>query len=182
MPAYISILRGINVGGAKKIRMTLLEGLYRELGFTNVTTYIQSGNVIFSTGGKSPNLALASVIEKKIRDDLQFEVPVIIRTAAEMEAIIEANPFVKEFGIDEERLHVTFLSDLPAPLHGNVIQAVDFPPDRFVLSGKEVYLYCPDGYGRTKLNNTFFEKRLKSTATTRNWNTVKKLAEIAHKI
>jgi uncharacterized protein (DUF1697 family) len=182
MPTYISILRGINVGGAKKIRMDALESLYKELGFERIVTYIQSGNVIFTAAANSSNQALASVIEKKIRDDLHFEVPVIIRTVTEMEAVIEANPFVKEYGIDEERLHVTFLSDITAPVNRDAIQTVDFPPDRFVLSGKEVYLYCPDGYGRTKLNNSFFERKLKVTATTRNWNTVKKLAEIAYKL
>jgi uncharacterized protein (DUF1697 family) len=182
MPTYISILRGINVGGSKKIRMSALETLFARLGFNDVTTYIQSGNVVFSTTLKSPAQDIAEIIEKGILDELHFEVPVIIRSVTEMEAIVEENPFIKEYGIEEERLHVTFLSGTPGPLLATAIQTADFPPDRFTLSGKEVYLYCPAGYGRTKLNNTFFERKLKITATTRNWNTVRKLIEIANKI
>ena len=180
MGVYISILRGINVGGHNKIRMEDLKALYETLGFSEVTTYIQSGNVIFKTDKNQPVTILSQNIEKAIEDKYQFVVPVIIRSASEMQTIIASNPFLKEPGIDKERLHVTFLSDQPASDTVKAIGKYDFPPDRFLVIGKEVYLSCPGGYGNTKLSNTFFENKLHVRATSRNWNTVLKLSNLTN--
>lgn len=178
MTAYISILRGINVSGQKKILMADLKTLYEKLGFTNVATYIQSGNVVFKADKKTgENLAIN--IEQAILKKYKFDVPVIVRTEDEMKKIVTLNPFAKEKKIDIEKLHVTFLAEIPAPENANSIGQIAFPPDRFVLIGREVYLHCPVSYGETKLSNKFFESKLKVTATTRNWKTVNTLAEMA---
>ena len=177
MPAWISILRGINVGGQKKIRMADLKALYEQLGFLEVTTYIQSGNIIFRTEDHKQGLALSEKIEKAIEEKYHFVVPVIIRTSDEMLSILSSNPFLKENNINREKLHVTFLDKEPSSENVTIIKKTGFPPDRFHISGKEVYLYCPNSYGVTKLSNTFFEKKLLVKATTRNWNTVVKLGE-----
>jgi len=178
MTIYISILRGINVGGQKKIRMEDLKVLYEGLDFSEVTTYIQSGNVIFKTGFPVSNSVLSEKIEQAIEEKYHFHVPVIIRTTDEMYQVLSSNPFLNEEGINREKLHVTFLEELPQSTKVIAIKESDFSPDRFRIIGKEVYLYCPGGYGNTKLSNTFFEKKLHVKATTRNWKTVGKLAEL----
>ena len=179
MTTYISILRGINVSGQKKIRMEDLKALYEGLDFGKVTTYIQSGNVIFKTGLNLSISRLSEKIEKAIEEKYHFHVPVIIRTADEMHQILSSNPFLNEEGINREKLHVTFLEEEPQPTQVSAIIEADFSPDGFRIIGKEVYLYCPGGYGNTKLSNTFFEKKLCTKATTRNWKTVGKLANLA---
>ncbi len=179
MATYISILRGINVSGQKKIRMEDLKKLYEEAGFSEVTTYIQSGNVIFKTSTGLSIPGISQKIEKAIEEKYHFNVPIIIRTDDEMHKILSSNPFLKEEGLNLEKLHVTFLEEKPEPIDIKEIRKFNFPPDVFHIIGKEVYLYCPGGYGNTKLSNTFFENKLRVKATTRNWNTVGKLAELA---
>jgi len=179
MTAYISILRGINVSGQKMIRMEELKTLYEGLGFSGVRTFIQSGNVIFKTGLIQSISGLSGKIEKAIGEKYHFHVPVIIRTSDEMMLILSSNPFLNEEGIDREKLHVTFLDREPPPANVSSIQKIQLPADRFRVIGKEVYLYCPGGYGGTKLSNAFFENRLLVKATTRNWNTVCKLVELS---
>ena len=159
--------------------MADLKALYESLKFREVTTYIQSGNVIFESDGKLSDLELAKKIEQAIYKKYDFEVPVIIRSAEELENIISINPFLKEKDINTEKLHVTFLSEIPNKTNLKSINQFDFSPDRFIIIGKEVYLYTPGSYGETKLSNRFFENKLKVTATTRNWRTLNKLFEIA---
>jgi uncharacterized protein (DUF1697 family) len=179
MATFISILRGINVSGQKKVLMEDLKSIYTDLGFSEVTTYIQSGNVIFSTPGDRSAGELSDRIEKAIENKYHFQVPVIIRSAPEIKAVLASNPFLTENGIDPDKLHVTFLGSEPQPSALSAIQTFDFPPDRFGIIGREVYLYCPGGYGNTKLSNSFFESKLKVKATTRNWKTVGKLGELS---
>lgn len=179
MSTYISMLRGINVSGQKKILMPELKALYEGFGFSKVITYIQSGNVIFSTEHNASTLALSTLIEKAILQKYRFNVPVIIRTIDEMQAVINANPFTKEAGQMTEKLYVTFLDDEPALNAFDKINPFDFLPDKFKFYNREIYLDCAAGYGATKLSNSFFENKLKLKATTRNWNTVKKLLELA---
>ena len=178
MTTYISILRGINVSGQKKIRMEDLKALYETLSFRDVTTYIQSGNIIFTTSINIKISAIAEKIEQAIEGKYHFHVPVIIRTTDEMHQVLSSNPFLNEEGINREKLHVTFLEELPQSTKVIAIKESDFSPDRFRIIGKEVYLYCPGGYGNTKLSNTFFEKKLHVKATTRNWKSVGKLVEL----
>ncbi|MGN6530213.1 MAG: DUF1697 domain-containing protein [Ginsengibacter sp.] len=179
MQTFISILRGINVSGQKKILMADLKALYENLNFTDVATYIQSGNVIFKSKEKFSDEKLARKIEDAIFKNFAFEVPVIIRSKDEMKKIISENPFLKEKNIDEKKLHVTFLSEIPSKENAVKIQSIDFSPDRFIIRNKEIYLSIPGSYGETKISNAFFEKKLKVKATTRNWNTVSKLSEMA---
>lgn len=178
MESYIAILRGINVSGQKKIKMEDLRQLLAELNFHDIQTYIQSGNVIFEHK-KSDPLELAGQIAHQISDKYSFEVPVIVKTAAELEHVLHNNPFLKDRQEDESKLHVTFLSEIPKQELLNKIKELDHKPDEFIISDKAIYLFCPNGYGRTKLTNNFFENKLKVTATTRNWKTVNKLVEIA---
>lgn len=179
MQTFISILRGINVSGQKKILMAELKALYESLQFKDVNTYIQSGNVIFKSNEKLSDIEFATKIEKAIYKEYGFEVPVIIRSKDEIHKIISVNPFLKEKNMEEKRLYVTFLSETPAKENIEIAKGLDFSPDRFFIIGKEVYLCVPNGYGETKLSNNFFEKKLKVNATTRNWNTVQKLLQLA---
>ncbi len=179
MQTFISILRGINVSGQKKILMADLKALYESLKFKEVITYIQSGNVIFRSDGKLSDLELAKKIETAIYKKYSFNVPVIIRSVEEIRKIISINPLLKEKNIYIDRLFVSFLSEIPNQLNLESIKMIDYSPDRFTIIGKEAFLYVPESYGETKLSNTFFENKLKVTATTRNWKTVNKLLEIA---
>jgi uncharacterized protein (DUF1697 family) len=179
MQTFISILRGINVSGQKKILMADLKVLYENLKFKDVRTYIQSGNVIFKSNEPLSDIEFEKKIEDQIFKKYDFHVPVIIRSEDEIRKIIAANPFLKEKNIEQKKLHVTFLSNIPDKENVESIEKMDFSPDKFMISGKEVYLYVPNGYGETKISNTFFEKKLKVKATTRNWNTVNKLSELS---
>ena len=175
MKTFLSILRGINVSGQKKVPMAELKSLYEELNLKDISTYIQSGNVIFRTESIK---GLSQKIEQKIFAKYNFNVPVIIRTMDEIQSVLKRNPFIKENNIDLEKLHVTYLAENPKQENIDKLNTYNYQPDLFCISGKEIYLYCPNGYGRTKLTNTFFENKLKVTATTRNWRTTNELFKI----
>ena len=179
MQTFISILRGINVSGQKKILMAELKALYETLKFKDVITYIQSGNVIFKSDKNLSDLQFAANIEKAIYKKYDFNVPVIIRNKNEIQKIISVNPFLKEKNMEAKRLYVTFLSESPTKENIENTKRFDFSPDRFFIMGKEVYLCVSNGYGQTKLSNNFFENKLKVNGTTRNWNTIQKLLELA---
>ena len=173
------MLRGINVSGHKRILMKDLKLLFENLGFQQVTTYIQSGNVIFSYPKELTELSIEQQIASAIIEKYGFHVPVIIRSVDDLRKVTESNPYITQNSIDLERLYVTFLSDAPTKASVDKIVATVFLPEKFQIIGREVYLYCPLGYGESKLSNTFFEKKLKVQATTRNWNTVNKLLELS---
>lgn len=178
MPVYISILRGINVGGHKLIKMDALRSMYGQLDFTNIKTYIQSGNVIF----QSPELPLADLAETisgRIKITFGFEVPVLVIEKTELENILRNNPFITDQKEDINSLHVTFLSETPDLEKVAQIATGDYGADQLITVGRAVYLFCPGAYHATKLSNTFFEKKLQLTATTRNWKTVCELAKMA---
>lgn len=176
MATYVSMLRGINVGGQKKIKMKDLKELYESLNFKDVKTYIQSGNVVFRYPD-SPVLELTEKIENEIKKVFDFHVPVFIRTKDELQDAVKNNPF-KELDVD--KLHVTFLSDIPTEKPVKEIDKIKDKSEKFSIILKEIYLFLPHGYGRTKLSNEFFEKNLKVSATTRNWKTLNKLLDIAN--
>jgi uncharacterized protein (DUF1697 family) len=178
MPTHIALLRGINLGGHKIVKMERLRSMFESLGFARVRTYIQSGNVIFEAGRISPSV-LSNRIEKKIQSEFGFPVAVISKTSEEMGKAIESNPFLKEKDIDVSKLHVTFLWQVPAQADLKKLEALATAPDRFRCLHTEVYLYCPNGYGETKLANNTLAKLLGSGATTRNWKTVNKLYQIS---
>jgi len=175
MQTYISMLRGINVSGQKQIRMVDLKSLYESLGLMNVQTYVQSGNVIF--GSPEQDAAkLTETIEAQIKETFGFSVPVLIRTANDFQRIIESHPFTQE---DPIRVLVTFLHECPDQSKWNDLRLHKDKVDDFALGEQEIFLFCPGGYGTTKLSNTFFEKKLGVIATTRNWKTINALYAIA---
>ena len=180
MTTYISILRGINVGGRKLIKMDALRKLYEGLGFQHVRSYIQSGNVIF-TGDDVELCKLEQRISQQIEKDFGFEAPVIVLTVDKLKDIIENNPFLADPNKDLSFLHVTFLSSTPNRFDPKAIEAKKQKEEAFVFSGDVVYLYCPNGYAKTKLTNNFLESVLKVRATTRNWKTTVELLKTAGK-
>jgi uncharacterized protein (DUF1697 family) len=128
---------------------------------------------------KPPPENLSRIIGEKILSDFGFSVPLVLRASNELNRIVDDNPFLKEKGIDRSKLHITFLSELPARADLGKLDALNENPDQFSIRGREVYLYCPDGYGRTKLSNAAFERLLSVNATTRNWRTVNTLVEMS---
>ena len=169
------MLRGINVARHNIIKMAELKALYESLRFSDVTTYIQSGNVIFKSKEKDPS-AVSAAIVRGIEKKFGYSVTVIIRQPVELAAVIKNNPFIGRRGVDESRLYVTFLEAKPAPVLVKALAPVTAKSnDEFRLIGTEIYLHCPNGYGKTVLSNTLFEKNLKVAATTRNWRTVNTL-------
>jgi uncharacterized protein (DUF1697 family) len=179
MPTYFALLRGVNVG-RNMLKMERLRELWSELGFTNVRTYVQSGNVVFEAAG-APSQWLASV-ERKLVGESRLPVRVLVRTQEQMGRIIGGNPFLPDKAIDRSKLHVTFLNNAPTRDAVVKLKGVDSGGDQFHVVGEEVYLYCPNGYGQTKLSNNALEKVLSVHATTRNWNTVNTLHEMASSV
>ncbi len=181
MHTFISLLRGINVSGQRTIRMPELKALYESMGFSKVTTYVQSGNVVFDCAD-SKATKIGRAIEMEIERRFGFPVTVIIRNRDDFMRIIDGNPFIHPRKEDPSKLHVTFLSSSPS---AEIADGLKIPPgikDECVINDKEIYLFCPNGYGRTKLSNSFFERKLKVPATSRNWNTVVALYDISTKI
>ncbi|MGH3023752.1 MAG: DUF1697 domain-containing protein [Gaiellaceae bacterium] len=178
MPArrqtYVALLRGINLGSRNRIAMADLRALVAALGHEDVTTYLQSGNVVFRSSGRAADLRRG--LEARIARDHGLAVTVLLRTRAELARLVTGNPFAERGG--ERTLHVTFLADKPEPVRARDLDAAHGEPDEFRLAGRDVYLYCPNGYGKSKLANAFFEQRLGVAATTRNWRTVTSLAEL----
>ncbi len=176
---YIAMLRGINIGSHKQIKMADLRALCEKLGFVDVVTYIQSGNVIFSTD-KSDHKQLEVVIERAIHQKYAFDVPVIIRTRTEIEAFIKDSPFGEvDMANEGTKFLATFITVKPSQEALNLLQSYVHMPEKVVLGVGGLYLHCPGGYGRSKISNNFIESKLKVKATTRNWKTVCKLCELA---
>ncbi|MEU4203836.1 DUF1697 domain-containing protein [Streptomyces sp. NPDC045470] len=178
MSRQVALLRGINVGGNKKFPMARQRELFASLGHTDVTVLLQTGNIVFADPG-TPPAETARRIEARIADDLGFPVPVMVRTRDELAATVAANPF-PQAEAEPKTLHVTFLSDIPADVAPLAALHSDaYAPDRLRLTGRELYLWCPGGVGRSKLAEAVSRARLGVTATARNWNTVTKLLALA---
>lgn len=178
MTKYIAILRGINVGGHRKILMAGLREMFHNMGFLNIQSYIQSGNVIFDFDRKEKKHKIAGKIEKQIHETFGFNVPVIVRTAKEIRQAVSENPFVKE-GVPTEGLYLTFLREIPNLECLEKIKTIDYSPDRIEIIGNNVFGFSSGKYSDSKYTNNFFEQKLKTAATTRNWKTVLKLLEMA---
>jgi uncharacterized protein (DUF1697 family) len=180
METYISILRGINVGGNRILKMNDLRQMCADLGFISSQSYIQSGNVVFRYHKANP-AELASKITREILDKFNLEVPVIVIEKSELKTIAANNPFIAEMRYGIDHLHVTLLSANPDPDKFNKIKNENFYPVEFRFLGSAVYLYCPEGYGKSKLTNGFLESKLGLKATTRNWRTISELVQMAEK-
>lgn len=176
MTKFIALLRGINVNGQKKIKMPDLKLLFEEMGFQDVETYIQSGNVIFSSKEKSSE-KLEQKISSTIKRKFGFEVQVMVLTPEEIEYVLKNNPFIKKKK-DNEKLYVTFLAKSPSDENINKLYATDYSPEEYIIDGSYIYLFVPNGYGKAKLNNNLFENKLKVFGTTRNLKTIKALFEL----
>lgn len=180
MQTYIAILRGINVSGQKIIKMAELRDHLSSLGFNNLTTYIQSGNIVFQSKPEE-NSTLEDKIHQRIQEVYGFDVPVIVRSFKEWKSIVDKFPF----SIDEcdiTRLGFTFLKNKPTYIPIEEINKFKANNDELVFEDKEIYLHIPDGFGKSKLTVNVIERKLKVSATTRNWKTTIKLLAIAEEL
>jgi uncharacterized protein (DUF1697 family) len=169
VPSYVALLRSVNVGG-RKMSMAALRELCESLGHTDVSTYIQSGNLLFSAKRTVTPRTLEAAIEK----EFGYAAPVVLRTAADLAAVVKANPFPR---VDRSKLHVGFMATKPTGAAVKKIDAAPFEPEEVAVRGGEVYFHLPSGMGRAKLP-LYVGRQLKIPTTVRNWNTVTKLASL----
>jgi uncharacterized protein (DUF1697 family) len=172
---YVALLRGVNVGGKNKLPMQELAALFTAAGAREVATFIQSGNVIFVAA--APLVAkLPSLVGKKIASRFGFESPIIVRSGDELTAIVRKNPFA---GADENELGIMFLADRPSAAQLKALDPARSPPDEFAVRGRDVYLRLRNGFAKTKLTNAWFDSKLSTISTARNWRTLVKLRDLA---
>lgn len=179
MRTYISFLRAVNMTGHNSIKMTDLASLFNNLGFKDAETFIQSGNVIFSS---TEDLVIsdASVkIEKAILEKFNFTIPVMLRTVSDIKDIFTYNPFLNRDKFDPSKMAVIFLYEEPSEDQQLKVKDIEYPPDQFQIIQKEIFIYCPNGFGKTKLYTNFFEKKMGVTGTARNWKTISTILNIA---
>ncbi|WNR42131.1 DUF1697 domain-containing protein [Paenibacillus roseipurpureus] len=179
MSRYIALLRGINVSGQKMIKMDRLKQLFESMGFTHVSTYIQSGNVIFDSEAEGEAEVLADRIRQELLTQLTFDIPVIIRTPGELQEVVAYSPYAHVDETANEQRYVTFLSASPTDAVIAKLLATQNPVDELQVQGREVYVLIRKNYGDSKFSNNFIEKKLGVSATTRNWETVNKLIALA---
>ena len=180
MTAFLSLFRGINVGGNRKVKMADLKAVHEALGLRDVLPYIQSGNVIFKSDD-TDTARLQKQIEEGFETKFGFHVEVIMRTSDELSAIIEKNPFQEQPDKESKRVAVVFLASLPDITAQEALLKAYVGPEEIFFIGKEMYIYYPDGSGRSKLSHGYIEKKLKTGGTVRNWNTTLKLQELLQK-
>lgn len=179
MITFISFLRGVNMTGHNSIKMKDLAAMYDDLGFIQSETFIQSGNVIFNCDNDKSITELSTAIESRIKTQFGYDVPVMIRTVPGMKSIISSNPYLNEPDFDPAKMAVIFLHDELTGSQIDKVADVDYPPDKFKIIGREIFTYCPNGFGRTKIYTNFFEKKMKVLGTARNWKTVTTMLELA---
>jgi uncharacterized protein (DUF1697 family) len=175
---YIALLRGINVGGHNIVKMDHLRKVFEAMGLEDVKTYIQSGNIAF-TAPVQVSENLSAKIEEKLLRQFGMSITVIVRTSVELAEAITNNPFPKEADLDPSKVFVIFLSHAPKKAALKKLDAIPAGPDKFRSCGKEVYVYCQNGYAETKLSSNAMEKMLSVRSTARNWRTVNRLHEMA---
>lgn len=174
MPAYVALLRGINVGGARKVAMSDLRTMLTEAGYGDVGTYIQSGNAVFTSTRRSPK-AIEADIEQRLLDVVGFEVDTVVRSADQLDAIVDANPFTSEARSDGTKVAVAFLKRPISAAAKRELASRDFSPESVVaVTDRDLTIHYPNGQGRSKLDLRFVAQ----PATARNWKTVLKLQEL----
>lgn len=177
MPAtYVALLRGINVGGKNKLPMADLVAMFIDAGCTGVRSYIQSGNVIFKAS-KSVALKVPAFVAARIEQQFGFKTRLVLRTVEQMRDVVRNNPLRAE-GVDETLLSVMFLADMPDPRHVEGLDPQRSAPDSYVVLGDAIFAHTPTGLAKTKLTNAYFDSRLKTICTGRNWRTVVTLLEL----
>ena len=175
MATYVALLRGINVGRHRRVSMADVKEAFTAVGAEDVTTYLQSGNVLLRSSLSAAKLAPR--LEKELERRLGHDIAVLVRTRADLARLVEKNPFPDEK--DGKKLHVAFLESAPQRTRARRLDPERVAPDAFRVSGREVYLHYPKGYGRSKLTNDYLERQLGVRSTMRNWKTVSALAERA---
>jgi uncharacterized protein (DUF1697 family) len=175
---YVALLRGINVGGRNRLPMTQLRELFEEAGCRRTRTYIQSGNLVFDAPG-SVATTVASRVSSLLSQQLDLAVPIVTRTAAEMERVVASNPFVNS-DADLTVLHAGFCLHAPTQAHIAALDPNRSPPDECVAQDSELYLRCPNGIARTKFTSTYLDRTLRTTVTIRNWRTTVALLDLIH--
>jgi uncharacterized protein (DUF1697 family) len=178
VPRYVALLRSVNVAGHGRIAMDELRAAFDAMGYTGVTTYIQTGNVLFSTGSTKSEANIAGAIEQRLAEDFGNSPAVLLRSVADLQRVGRSSPYAKA-GADPARHHVTFLASVPSKAALDALSLPRSGRDELVIDGKEVFVHTPDGYANTKYTGTFLERRLGVVSTTRNWNTVTKLSALA---
>lgn len=181
MKNHIALLRGINVSGHKMIKMPDLKLIFENCGFENVTTYIQSGNVVFSSSTLKKE-EIKKQIEIAIKNTFEIEVKTIILDVEELLQAKENHPFLKANLLETKAIYFTFLDDYPNDELINNLNIFNQETEFFKITDKVIYCFYPNGYGKSKWNNAFFEKKLKANCTTRNYNTINKLIELSEKL
>lgn len=181
MPVLISMLRGVNLGAHNRIKMDALRSLYESLGLEDPRTYVQSGNVIFRTREKNSS-QLAAKIQAAIARKFGFSADVVVRTVDEMMKVIAANPFAKRKDVPPNKLLVSFLAAEPPKDAAAALQEFSSLPEEIHLKGKELYIYFPNGAGKSKLPWSRLDKLMKVTGTARNWNSVTRMLEMAEEM
>ena len=175
---YIVLLRGINVSGQKKIKMADLRAMCVEMQFKNVQTYIQSGNIVLESS-LTDTKELETEIHNQLLATFGFDVPVMVFEKTYWETVLDENPFLKaDEAIDIKHLLVTFLDGIPNEEGLSKVAAIKSGVDQWQLIGDRIYLYCPNGYGKSKLTNTTLEQKLNVRATTRNWRSINKINDL----
>lgn len=175
---HVAFLRAINVSGKNMLPMPALVAMFEAEGATNVRTYIQSGNVVFTPPPQGV-AGLADRIAARIRADHGYEVPVVLRSRAELADAMRRNPYPDQAAADPTKVHVVFLAAAPAADRVGRLDPDRSPPDVFRLDGRELYVHYRDGAGRTKLTIDWIERGLGVKGTARNWRTVGKMLELA---
>jgi len=181
MPVFISLLRGINVGGNKIVKMDALQQVYSSLGFARVQTHLQSGNVLFQSE-LTDRARLAKKIEDAIEETFGFQSDIVLRNSAQLREVIARSPWSTEQLADPGRLLVLFLSGVPDSAALRDFLKAHAGPEEIAAKGQELYLSFPTGMGQSKLNTVQLLKKLKTSGTGRNWNTVTKLLELAQRM
>lgn len=176
MNTYIAFLRGVNVSGSNIIKMADLKECLLKEGFVQVKTYIQSGNLVFNAT-QTNAAAIAQLVSSLIYKNFAIKVPVLVKTIAELQAVLADNPFVGKAA--RKQLYFTLLLDPFQKEYGDNLVAKDYPNEDFAFGPQCLYLNCRLGAGRAKLNNNLIEKKLQVRATTRNLNTLEKLVTLA---
>jgi uncharacterized protein (DUF1697 family) len=167
--------------GHNSIKMAELSSLFIDLGYPDALTYIQSGNVIFSSEIISDERETALKIEKAILRRFDYTVPVMIRTSEELRKLFSVNPYLSEEKFEPSKMAVIFLHEKVTEEQIQKVKGIDYPPDKFKIVGKEIFIFCPNGFGRTKLYTNFFEKKMGVIGTARNWKTITTMLELADK-
>lgn len=178
MPSIVCMLRGVNVGGHNKIKMDALRSLCGALKLESAQTYVQSGNVVFRSSEQNL-VVLSKRIQDTIESNFGFRPEVILRTASEMRHVIARNPFASRHGIEPAKLMVSFLASDPGKAARDNLANLDTRGEELHARGTELYIYYKHGMGKSKLSAAALDKILNTPATTRNWNTVLKLHEMA---